>query len=163
MHLATLLACRLLDYHTSSKNSALLIIWHPWTRLGSLVSNYRRRLSLIFTFGTSRSCRSRCFKMESCVQKSRKNTEFLQKQPPTTKHTTSDANVLDSVLANRGPGCKGPVGRPCCQSQSDSVTKQLAMHCSFYQQKRRHGDTFHKYKHQQARSHYGASTTANLV
>ena len=34
----------IVTYHTS-KNSALLIIQHPWTRLGHLFSNFWRRSS----------------------------------------------------------------------------------------------------------------------
>ena len=128
-------------YHTSSKNLVLLIIWYPQTQLGHLVSNFRRRSSLCLV--------SLCRSKELCMQRSpklRKITKFFQKQLLAT--TEQQQQVMPMCLTQYQPitvpCCKGPVGR------SLSVTiqmEQVAKHSSFYQQNRRHSDTFHKNKH----------------
>ena len=109
--------------HTS-KNSALLIIRHPWTHL---VSNFWRRLLLFFTaqfihviiahlpwhhvqiyvFEDGIVCAK-----EPQVQKYYR----ILSETAGTYHratTTGDANVLDSVSANYSGRCKGPVSGSC--------------------------------------------------
>ena len=77
--------------------------------------------------------------MESCVQRSpkhRKSTVLFQMQPPSS--TIKQQQVTPMFLLIQYWCCKGLVGRPRCQSQSDSVTEQVASHSSFYLQNRSH-------------------------